>query len=568
MAKRAEESKFSLILAMYISKKEVFRIFSLIFVSTFFLIRAGSAVANAPPSTPVLNGPGSGFIDVASNFSVQSTDPDADLIRYLWDWDGDGVHEETSGFVSSGSIFNISHIFSQAGNFTIGVKAQDTSDAESGWANFTIDISTANLAPSMGFIGNKTIDEGQRLSLSISASDPDNDTLTFSILDKPEGATFTQKSFEGNIFYLFEWTPSFEQSKDYSIRFSVEDGKGGADFEVITISVKDVDQKIDLTPPFISDIRVDPKENSATVLWSTNELATGKIEFGTSRDLLDRSTSFTSTPAKSSEIQLTSLDPGVLYHFRVVAKDEAGNTANSVSSTFVTLTTQIAEEIELRQELKEGSLLRMAGDERIFIIKNGKRVHVASPEVFRERGLDWGNVKEVSRSIFDGFSESSNLVRAKDDERVFHIINGKKRHIRSAKAFSDSGFDWAEVQEVTKSEIEVYPRLSLVRVAGEEKVYYITEGGLKKWIQNIDIFNSYNNKWEDVTIVSPTVLAQHDDVSLIKLSGTKKVYKLEGSVKRHIKTVAAFNSLGLDWNNIAPVNEAEFNFYEEGDAIE
>ena len=139
---------------MYISKKEVFSIFSLIFVSTFFLIRAGSAVANAPPSTPVLNGPGSGFIDVASNFSVQSTDPDADLIRYLWDWDGDGVHEETSGFVSSGSIFNISHIFLQAGNFTICVKAQDTSDAESGWAHFTIDISTATRAPTIGFIGN------------------------------------------------------------------------------------------------------------------------------------------------------------------------------------------------------------------------------------------------------------------------------------------------------------------------------------------------------------------------------------------------------------------------------
>jgi len=126
----------------------------------------------------------------------------------------------------------------------------------------------------------------------------------------------------------------------------------------------------------------------------------------------------------------------------------------------------------------------------------------------------------------------------------------------------------AEVQEVTKSEVEVYPRLYLVRVAGKEKVYYITEGGLKKWIQNIDIFNSYNNKWEDVTIVSSTVLAQYEDVSLIKLSGTKKVYKLEGSVKRHIKTVDAFNSLGLDWNNIAPVNEVEFSFYEEGDAIE
>ena len=218
--------------------------------------------------------------------------------------------------------------------------------------------------------------------------------------------------------------------------------------------------------------------------------------------------------------------------------------------------------------LGENSLIILPGDDRVFVIKNNKKEHIANVDVFNQRGYKWENVQKVDRSTFDSYASKTLLLRAVGDARVYEIINGKKRHIRSAKAFSDSGFDWTDVQEVTKSEVEVYPRLFLVRAERDERVYYITEGGLKKWIQNIDIFNSYNNKWEDVTIVSPTVLAQHDDVSLIKLSGTKKVYKLEGSVKRHIKTVNAFNALGLDWNKIAPVNEAEFNFYEEGDAIE
>lgn len=67
-------------------------------------------------------------------------------------------------------------------------------------------------------IGNLTIKEGKEFSIQLEASDPDNDTLTYSAYPIPPGAVFNRGTG------LFKWTPSHAQSGEYSIRFSVTDG--------------------------------------------------------------------------------------------------------------------------------------------------------------------------------------------------------------------------------------------------------------------------------------------------------------------------------------------------------
>src|SRR3989344_5285791 len=101
-----------------------------------------------------------------------------------------------------------------------------------------------NNPPVLNSIGDKTINEGQTLSFTISATDDDNDPLTFSAENLPNGATFS------TVDKQFIWKPSFLDSNVYTgIKFKVSDGKGGEDFETIQITVKDVpDQDSDGSP--------------------------------------------------------------------------------------------------------------------------------------------------------------------------------------------------------------------------------------------------------------------------------------------------------------------------------
>ncbi len=94
--------------------------------------------------------------------------------------------------------------------------------------------------PVLNAIGNKSVNEGALLSFTISGSDPDGDTLTYSASNLPSGATFTAST------RTFSWTPTYSQAGSYSsVHFQVSDGSLTAS-EDITITV--VGQYLDWDP--------------------------------------------------------------------------------------------------------------------------------------------------------------------------------------------------------------------------------------------------------------------------------------------------------------------------------
>lgn len=97
-----------------------------------------------------------------------------------------------------------------------------------------------NKPPVLTDISNKEINEGELLSFSVSANDPDNDNLFFSAEGLPVGAILDNK--------LFSWTPTFVQAGQYNVKFNVSDGES-EDFETITITIKNVNQ-----PPILGEI--------------------------------------------------------------------------------------------------------------------------------------------------------------------------------------------------------------------------------------------------------------------------------------------------------------------------
>jgi hypothetical protein len=94
----------------------------------------------------------------------------------------------------------------------------------------------------------------------------------------------------------------------------------------------------DTTPPAITAVTVSNiTTTQATISWTLSEYATGQVEYGTTV-----SYGFTSTLEASfdylAHVQtIKNLDPGVLYHFRVLSQDASGNLAMSADGTFTTL---------------------------------------------------------------------------------------------------------------------------------------------------------------------------------------------------------------------------------------
>ena len=98
------------------------------------------------------------------------------------------------------------------------------------------DTITIGWPPVMSPINNRTTDEGETLTFTISASDPDGDALTYSASNLPQGASFSPAT------RTFSWTPTNDQAGVYpNVRFQVSDGSLN-DSENINITVNNVVQ--------------------------------------------------------------------------------------------------------------------------------------------------------------------------------------------------------------------------------------------------------------------------------------------------------------------------------------
>ncbi|MEK7508031.1 MAG: PKD domain-containing protein, partial [Patescibacteria group bacterium] len=132
----------------------------------------------------------------------------------------------------------------------------------------------ANTSPVLSAIGNQTIAEGSLLSFSISAIDANNDTLTYSATGLPAGATFNSSTRS------FSFTPTHAQSGSYAAIFSVDDGSGGVDSEIVVFTVTNVNRPptanaginqtiiLPATASLSASASSDPDGTALTYLWS------------------------------------------------------------------------------------------------------------------------------------------------------------------------------------------------------------------------------------------------------------------------------------------------------------
>jgi hypothetical protein len=134
--------------------------------------------------------------------------------------------------------------------------------------------------------------------------------------------------------YQLVYTPdvNLAYGADYNIAIDACDMKGNC----MATSYKFTTVAPDTTPPVISNITATATSVGANVSWNTNEPATSLVDYGltTSYEL----GTVEATSLKTSHaMQITGLQSGKLYHYRVRGTDAQGNTGQSAGNTFTTL---------------------------------------------------------------------------------------------------------------------------------------------------------------------------------------------------------------------------------------
>jgi archaellin len=93
--------------------------------------------SNNPPTDPIITpSPASGTTGISLPFTVVSTDPENDQLKYEIDWDNNGTTDAftpTSGYVASGAPQTTAKIWTVPGVYTFKVRATDNRGASSGW---------------------------------------------------------------------------------------------------------------------------------------------------------------------------------------------------------------------------------------------------------------------------------------------------------------------------------------------------------------------------------------------------------------------------------------------------
>ncbi|OGV46938.1 MAG: hypothetical protein A2X46_19230 [Lentisphaerae bacterium GWF2_57_35] len=172
---------------------------------------------------PVLNPIGNQSVAEGSalTFSATGSDPDGQALIYS------ATSLPSGAMLATNGTFTWTPTSSQVGTHTVTIACSDGTATDS--ETIVITVSSVNHAPVLNTIGSKSVRRTKLLSFTVSGSDPDGDSLTYSASPLPAGATFVNRTFS--------WRPTSSQVGYHYVTFTVRDNRGGTDSETVRIRV-------------------------------------------------------------------------------------------------------------------------------------------------------------------------------------------------------------------------------------------------------------------------------------------------------------------------------------------
>ena len=208
---------------------------------------------NNPPEKPdIPDGPLSGTIGKKYDYMSSTSDPDGDLVRYGWDWNGDGNVDELTNYYASGASVRISHSWNSPGIYHVKVISEDLYGKKSGFSD-SIEVQiTDNIAPGKPIIISRHSSgiPGVSYMFSASAIDPDDNKIYYKF-DWGDG-TNSEWSGPYESEDICEVSHIFEQARNYNIRVKAKDENNDESpwSEILLIKISEPRLKITIKEGF------------------------------------------------------------------------------------------------------------------------------------------------------------------------------------------------------------------------------------------------------------------------------------------------------------------------------
>ncbi|GEM_PF-2839721 len=313
-------------------------------------------------------------------------------------------------------------------------------------------VTNVNRPPVLDPINDHVLNEEERLTFQIRATDPDaRDIITLSATNLPPGATFVDQS---GGYGLFDWTPARGQTGIYTVTFIAANpgerlSRYGSDSDSVFIAVKDI------TPPAISNIFISGYgPNYVTVSWSTDDLASSQVDYGTTSGY-GQTTQLDMNLTRTHSVTLPELTWATQYHFRVRSHNVFYLVSESGDQIFTTAN-------------RAPSLVTTSG-RQILVQKRNLNGTLAPAEPYFIRGVNWSPASVETNSPSPDIRRSEFKKWYPTDIPLFQGMN-----VNTIRTFFDLGTDAVLGPEGIKILDELYRRGIMVVMTVDEGANNLT----------------------------------------------------------------------------------------------
>lgn len=162
----------------------------------------------------------------------------------------------------------------------------------------------------------------------------------------------------------------------------------------------------------------------------------------------------------------------------------------------------------------------------------------------------------------EGAYPNGTLIKSADSPDVYVIVNGQKRKIPDPATFNNWGYKWEQIKEAPAADVNKFSNIEIssdiVRAKGDNKIYRII-GDKKIWIPTVQAFLGSGYKPNSEIEIEQADLTNFDDVKYIKAKGGTYVYEIKGNKKYRVT-----NTANIPTQDIKTVTVAEFTAYPIG----
>jgi len=227
------------------------------------------------------------------------------------------------------------------------------------------------------------------------------------------------------------------------------------------------------------------------------------------------------------------------------------------------------------------SLIRVRNNPTVYVVEDGVKKPIPSESVLYSNGLTFNDVEIVEQDEADTYADGEakcyadgTIVQEEGRPEVYVIADGEKKHIQDPNAFTSLGYNWNNIVKVKPGVLglyrsrtamksnSTYPEGALIREVGKPTVYLV-EGGKRKPISSLNIFNARRLDWNKVLVVGKDRVEKiplanenlkYPDGALVR-DPAGKVYKIDQGKKRWIRSGDDLTGAGYKAENIINVTD-------------